>query len=289
MNMTTSFNSFSLPQQMNETTANSTRPMSPLQIKTTYVDGRNPGKATAADQQAAAAAAPLKCPRCDSANTKFCYYNNYSLSQPRHFCKACKRYWTRGGTLRNVPVGGGCRKIKQRIRQPSTKALSSGHRGSNNSQDNVPAGRSHSGMEEPNLGLNDFLYGKNRANMEPFNGFGSTRVTDKDPGARGNYNQIHNSGLGFSLSDYMKNQSSHLSSYSTPFGSNFSSPSGISTASPLMRPVLDGSGFELNQMGSLSSMSLDPSLYNWNNEASFIMNAWPEVPNIGSSIMSSLL
>ncbi|KAL0305721.1 UNVERIFIED_CONTAM: Dof zinc finger protein DOF1.4 [Sesamum radiatum] len=42
---------------------------------------------------------PLKCPRCDSSNTKFCYYNNYSLSQPRHFCKACKRYWTRGEPL----------------------------------------------------------------------------------------------------------------------------------------------------------------------------------------------
>lgn len=55
----------------------------------------------------------LKCPRCDSTNTKFCYYNNYSLSQPRHFCKTCKRYWTRGGTLRNVPVGGGCRKNKR--------------------------------------------------------------------------------------------------------------------------------------------------------------------------------
>ncbi|KAK4358768.1 hypothetical protein RND71_020997 [Anisodus tanguticus] len=51
-----------------------------------------------------------KCPRCDSANTKFCYYNNYSLSQPRYFCKSCRRYWTKGGTLRNVPVGGGCRK-----------------------------------------------------------------------------------------------------------------------------------------------------------------------------------
>ncbi|KAL5972558.1 hypothetical protein ACLOJK_039363 [Asimina triloba] len=59
----------------------------------------------------------LKCPRCDSSNTKFCYYNNYSLSQPRHFCKACKRYWTRGGTLRNVPVGGGCRKNK-RVKKP---------------------------------------------------------------------------------------------------------------------------------------------------------------------------
>ncbi|KAK7257743.1 hypothetical protein RIF29_31941 [Crotalaria pallida] len=54
-----------------------------------------------------------KCPRCDSTNTKFCYYNNYSLSQPRYFCKSCRRYWTKGGTLRNVPVGGGCRKNKR--------------------------------------------------------------------------------------------------------------------------------------------------------------------------------
>ncbi|MED6147471.1 dof zinc finger protein [Stylosanthes scabra] len=55
----------------------------------------------------------LKCPRCESTNTKFCYYNNYSLSQPRHFCKTCRRYWTRGGALRNVPVGGGCRRNKR--------------------------------------------------------------------------------------------------------------------------------------------------------------------------------
>ncbi|XP_072998121.1 dof zinc finger protein DOF5.1-like [Typha latifolia] len=55
----------------------------------------------------------LKCPRCESTNTKFCYFNNYSLSQPRHFCKTCRRYWTRGGALRNVPVGGGCRRNKR--------------------------------------------------------------------------------------------------------------------------------------------------------------------------------
>ncbi|MCO5564437.1 hypothetical protein L7F22_018098 [Adiantum nelumboides] len=55
----------------------------------------------------------LRCPRCDSANTKFCYYNNYSLLQPRYFCKSCRRYWTKGGALRNVPVGGGCRKNKR--------------------------------------------------------------------------------------------------------------------------------------------------------------------------------
>lgn len=56
----------------------------------------------------------LKCPRCDSINTKFCYYNNYNLSQPRHFCKNCKRYWTKGGILRNIPVGGSSRKNTKR-------------------------------------------------------------------------------------------------------------------------------------------------------------------------------
>ncbi|KAF8718740.1 hypothetical protein HU200_025041 [Digitaria exilis] len=64
----------------------------------------------------------LKCPRCDSTNTKFCYYNNYSLSQPRHFCKACRRYWTRGGTLRNVPVGGGCRRNKRSAKSSASSS-----------------------------------------------------------------------------------------------------------------------------------------------------------------------
>jgi hypothetical protein len=55
----------------------------------------------------------LNCPRCHSSHTKFCYYNNYSLTQPRYFCKTCRRYWTEGGSLRNVPVGGGSRKNKR--------------------------------------------------------------------------------------------------------------------------------------------------------------------------------
>lgn len=62
-----------------------------------------------------------KCPRCDSLNTKFCYYNNYNLSQPRYFCKNCRRYWTKGGALRNVPVGGGCRKNKRSNKRNSDK------------------------------------------------------------------------------------------------------------------------------------------------------------------------
>ncbi|XP_045791058.1 dof zinc finger protein DOF2.5 [Trifolium pratense] len=63
----------------------------------------------------------INCPRCNSTNTKFCYYNNYSLTQPRYFCKTCRRYWTEGGSLRNVPVGGGSRKNKKVINPSSTK------------------------------------------------------------------------------------------------------------------------------------------------------------------------
>ncbi|XP_061363182.1 dof zinc finger protein DOF2.1-like [Gastrolobium bilobum] len=70
----------------------------------------------------------LKCPRCDSTNTKFCYYNNYSLTQPRYFCKSCRRYWTKGGTLRNVPVGGGCRKNKRSSSSSSSSSSSASKR-----------------------------------------------------------------------------------------------------------------------------------------------------------------
>ncbi|KAH7547190.1 dof zinc finger protein DOF3.1 [Ziziphus jujuba] len=67
----------------------------------------------------------LKCPRCESTNTKFCYYNNYNLSQPRHFCKNCRRYWTKGGTLRNIPVGGGSRKNTKRSSNQKRSSSSS--------------------------------------------------------------------------------------------------------------------------------------------------------------------
>ncbi|CAN8311547.1 unnamed protein product [Cochlearia groenlandica] len=66
----------------------------------------------------------LPCPRCDSTNTKFCYYNNYNLNQPRYSCKACRRYWTRGGTLRNVPIGGGSRKNNKKGKNGNSKTPS---------------------------------------------------------------------------------------------------------------------------------------------------------------------
>lgn len=60
----------------------------------------------------------IPCPRCKSMETKFCYFNNYNVNQPRHFCKGCQRYWTAGGALRNVPVGAGRRKNKPPGRHP---------------------------------------------------------------------------------------------------------------------------------------------------------------------------
>ncbi|KAM3391372.1 hypothetical protein ACQJBY_012821 [Aegilops geniculata] len=66
----------------------------------------------------------LECPRCSSTDTKFCYYNNYSTTQPRHYCRTCRRYWTHGGTLRKVPVGGACRRgsgSSSRRRRPSAE------------------------------------------------------------------------------------------------------------------------------------------------------------------------
>ncbi|OIW08591.1 hypothetical protein TanjilG_03267 [Lupinus angustifolius] len=91
----------------------------------------------------------LKCPRCDSSNTKFCYYNNYSLSQPRYFCKNCRRYWTKGGTLRNVPVGGGCRKNKRSSSSSSKRAQD---------QAFIP-------NPNPHIGLTPISYDSNNLNL----------------------------------------------------------------------------------------------------------------------------
>ncbi|KAK6788135.1 hypothetical protein RDI58_016660 [Solanum bulbocastanum] len=88
--------------------------------------------------------AGLKCPRCDSTNTKFCYFNNYNLSQPRHFCKTCRRYWTRGGALRSVPVGGGCRRNKRSKNSNNNNNNSSKTAGSNVNTNTIASGTSTS-------------------------------------------------------------------------------------------------------------------------------------------------
>lgn len=66
------------------------------------------------------------CTRCFSEDTKFCYYNNYNTSQPRHFCRSCRRHWTHGGVLRDIPVGGGTRKNNKR-KKPMNPTTTSGY------------------------------------------------------------------------------------------------------------------------------------------------------------------
>uniref|UniRef100_A0A8I6WLN9 Dof-type domain-containing protein n=1 Tax=Hordeum vulgare subsp. vulgare TaxID=112509 RepID=A0A8I6WLN9_HORVV len=90
----------------------------------------------AARARAAAAEARLPCPRCRSEDTKFCYFNNYNVNQPRHFCRACHRYWTAGGAIRNVPVGSGRRKNRPVLHGASTVM----------SADNPLAGSASQGM-----------------------------------------------------------------------------------------------------------------------------------------------
>ncbi|PWA37499.1 dof zinc finger protein DOF3.4 [Artemisia annua] len=57
--------------------------------------------------------------------TKFCYYNNYNTSQPCHFCRSCRRHWTHGGVLRNIPVGG--RRKNTKRKKPMNPTTTSGY------------------------------------------------------------------------------------------------------------------------------------------------------------------
>ncbi|KAM3392238.1 hypothetical protein ACQJBY_013397 [Aegilops geniculata] len=83
-----------------------TEPESTLEAAKTEGDGSNKEKVLKKPDKI------LPCPRCNSMDTKFCYYNNYNIHQPRHFCRGCQRYWTAGGSMRNLPVGAGKRKSK---------------------------------------------------------------------------------------------------------------------------------------------------------------------------------
>ncbi|XP_055804683.1 dof zinc finger protein DOF1.1-like [Solanum dulcamara] len=94
---------------------------------------------------------PQKCPRCDSNNTKFCYYNNYSLTQPRYFCKTCRRYWTQGGTLRNVPVGGGCRKGKRTMKAGGSGGVNISGGSSSSAGENSSRSNHHQVLQPPQI------------------------------------------------------------------------------------------------------------------------------------------
>lgn len=197
---------------------------------------------------------PLKCPRCDSSNTKFCYYNNYSLSQPRHFCKACKRYWTRGGTLRKVPVGGGCRKNK-RVKKASTKTTASE---SNSPSLSAPVTTTST---NPSASLNridritPLVYGlhSNSSSSDINLSFQRFNSTMADTAPVFDYNLQHNL-LGFSSSGLMANDNttskSFLSNY-VPSPIYASSNSSVSPSST-MASFITTSSFNLEPEKSIS-------------------------------------
>lgn len=247
----------------------------------------------------------LKCPRCDSSNTKFCYYNNYSLSQPRHFCKACKRYWTRGGTLRNVPVGGGCRKNK-RVKRPTVSASTPPSIGG-------ASPTSGGGVVNPNSTtsshhINPLFYGLTANDPYhdvinlPFSRSSTVTGYDLQP-------QMSGLGLGFSSGDNTDHYPPLLSSYTNIFGS--SSSSSTTTTTPTIASLLAST---LNQhkfinggvkntealppfqdlqttamkdikvpcQNHLEQITLpDPSLY-WSTN----IGVWHDPTNIGSSVTS---
>ena len=201
-----------------------------------------PGQDQLVQQQQQQQEAP-KCPRCDSSNTKFCYYNNYSLSQPRHFCKACKRYWTRGGTLRNVPVGGGCRRNKRVKRplittNPSSAAIDTAASNNSSNSSSAPLQPPIDTASTSNH-INPLFYGlpssSSDVNLPLFSRFGS-RISSS-----GFDLQLNNAlGLGFS-SGVLSNEASDNNGYRSGFGSNnmlLSSYTSTTTTTPAMSSLL---------------------------------------------------
>ena len=47
------------------------------------------------------------CPRCKSGDTKFCYYNNYNIRQPRYYCRVRRRAGRGGQGGRSGAAGAG--------------------------------------------------------------------------------------------------------------------------------------------------------------------------------------
>ncbi|XP_055828058.1 dof zinc finger protein DOF1.4-like [Solanum dulcamara] len=214
----------------------------------------------------------LKCPRCDSSNTKFCYYNNYSLSQPRHFCKSCKRYWTRGGTLRNVPLGGTSRKNKK-IKKPKF-VTSSTNLGPNFHEPQVVVDHTNPLF---NYGLPTNPFDLNIQFPRLFN---FSRVSNNE-----------NLGLGFSngfkkIQDAVtstNSSSSLLSSYPTLIRSSLISSSNSNLAS-LITPSLHQQNFITNNNDKFQ----DSNYHELNNDNPFLSWAgdYVDPSNLGSSLPS---
>ncbi|XP_047311357.1 dof zinc finger protein DOF1.4-like [Impatiens glandulifera] len=258
----------------------------------------------------------LKCPRCDSSNTKFCYYNNYSLTQPRHFCKACKRYWTRGGTLRNVPVGGSCRKNK-RIRRPSSNSSSTSNSNHNPNPSSSSLHLEHSSnpiihttttttqMEQPPSSPNPYFYNLPSNTSDLVNllypnptrfgadlGLGFSPMVNVDHSILSSYN-IHNRPSMFSSSATLFDQQK-------PFSSSIADINGLMTVNG-MNMKQDKTDQEEAGQNRLewnyqlahnfhNQMESDSSLYNnWNASSSIGGGSWLDPQNLLGSSVPSLI
>ncbi|PWA53580.1 hypothetical protein CTI12_AA425840 [Artemisia annua] len=52
--------------------------------------------------------------------------HHFTATATRHLCRSCRRHWTHGGVLRNIPVGGGSRKNTKR-KKPMNPTTTSGY------------------------------------------------------------------------------------------------------------------------------------------------------------------
>ncbi|KAF5206988.1 hypothetical protein FRX31_003426 [Thalictrum thalictroides] len=63
---------------------------------------------------------PRQCPRCNSLETMYGYYNNYCDIQASYRCKICSHYWDHGEVLGDISVRGK-RKNNEHYEAPSTR------------------------------------------------------------------------------------------------------------------------------------------------------------------------
>ncbi|KAF3513204.1 hypothetical protein F2Q69_00009229 [Brassica cretica] len=134
---------------------------------------------------------PRICPRCNSDNTRFCYYNNYCVSQPRYTCKNCRRLWTHGGTLRNISAGGSridlicCSETNDFLGSIGDSSSSAGVVGSHFGSlpethgDMVFPVRSHPPMNRPVF--NDGSFPQGHYHVGHVSNYNSYRVNQEDP------------------------------------------------------------------------------------------------------------
>ncbi|KAG5075756.1 hypothetical protein AAZX31_20G202800 [Glycine max] len=207
----------------------------------------------------------INCPRCHSINTKFCYYNNYSLTQPRYFCKTCRRYWTEGGTLRNIPVGGGSRKNKRSSASCSTPNNSHNNNNSTNKKllsDLVITPPTLSHTQNPNS--NNAIHQGQDLNLAfPSSTPDFRKISELVQQNNNNNNSSNNSmsASASSSSTTTTTSTSHLSALELLTGITSSSSAGLTSFMPVPVPSDPNSiytcGFPLQDFKPTLNFSLD--------------------------------